>query len=99
MVLAKERKTRSAFCFWKTIRARWTHIPALRDSLISSIVRVVVVSSVLRVSRIERLHSKRSSKVLVDLGESEESLLGREELRSDDHGDGCEKAKKVQQGV
>jgi hypothetical protein len=69
-------------------RTSQAYVPTLGDRLVIPVVGVVVVASVLGISRVERLHSQRSSAVLVDHLERSESLFGSEELGSDDHGDG-----------
>lgn len=52
-----------------------TDVPAVRDTLISTVVGVVVVTSVLRVSRVKRLHTERASKEPIGDFERPESLL------------------------
>jgi hypothetical protein len=65
-----------------------THVPTFGNRLIVPVVGVVLITSVLGISRVERLHSEGSSAVLVDHVKRSERLLGREEFGSDDHGDG-----------
>lgn len=52
-----------------------TDVPAVRDTLISTVVGVVVVTSVLRVSRVKRLHTEGASKESIGNLERPESLL------------------------
>lgn len=65
-----------------------THVPALGDTLIGSIVGIVVVGAVLRVARVERLHTERTAERCIGDTQGVDSSRWGEQLWGDNHRQG-----------
>jgi hypothetical protein len=65
-----------------------TYVPALGDTLIGPIVGVVIVGAVLRVARVERLHTERTAKRSIGDTQGVDSSRRSEQLRGDNHRQG-----------